>query len=67
MIPSLPGFGFSPAPTEAGWNTRRVAVAFAELMARLGYRGTARRAAISAPLSRPISAGSTPTTSSAYT
>jgi pimeloyl-ACP methyl ester carboxylesterase len=38
VIPSLPGFGFSPAPTEAGWNTRRVAVAFAELMARLGYR-----------------------------
>jgi pimeloyl-ACP methyl ester carboxylesterase len=38
VIPSLPGFGFSPAPTVAGWNTRRVAVAFAELMARLGYR-----------------------------
>jgi pimeloyl-ACP methyl ester carboxylesterase len=38
VIPSLPGFGFSPAPTGAGWNTRRVAVAFAELMARLGYR-----------------------------
>jgi pimeloyl-ACP methyl ester carboxylesterase len=38
VIPSLPGFGFSPAPTDAGWNTRRVALAFAELMARLGYR-----------------------------
>jgi pimeloyl-ACP methyl ester carboxylesterase len=38
VIPSLPGFGFSPAPVEAGWNTRRVALAFAELMARLGYR-----------------------------
>lgn len=38
VIPSLPGFGFSPAPAESGWNTRRVAVAFAELMARLGYR-----------------------------
>jgi pimeloyl-ACP methyl ester carboxylesterase len=38
VIPSLPGFGFSPAPIEAGWNTRRVALAFAELMARLGYR-----------------------------
>ncbi len=38
VIPSLPGFGFSPAPTESGWNTRRVALAFAELMARLGYR-----------------------------
>ena len=38
VIPSLPGFGFSPAPTESGWDTRRVALAFAELMARLGYR-----------------------------
>ncbi|HEY7174792.1 MAG TPA: epoxide hydrolase, partial [Micromonosporaceae bacterium] len=37
VIPSIPGFGFSPAPTEPGWDARRVAAAFARLMARLGY------------------------------
>jgi len=37
VIPSIPGFGFSPAPTEPGWDARRVATAFAQLMARLGY------------------------------
>ena len=31
VIPSLPGFGFSAAPTEPGWDNRRVAVAFAEV------------------------------------
>ena len=36
VIPSLPGFGFS-GPTEAGWNSARIAVAWAELMRRLGY------------------------------
>ncbi|MGI5171696.1 epoxide hydrolase family protein [Spirillospora sp. CA-253888] len=37
VIPSLPGFGFSgPLPT-TGWTDGRVAAAFAELMARLGY------------------------------
>ncbi|HKE63968.1 MAG TPA: epoxide hydrolase [Micromonosporaceae bacterium] len=38
VIPSIPGFGFSPAPTEPGWDARRVARAFAQLMARLGYQ-----------------------------
>jgi pimeloyl-ACP methyl ester carboxylesterase len=37
VIPSLPGFGFSGPLTEAGWTDTRVASAFAELMARLGY------------------------------
>ncbi|MEK8226919.1 hypothetical protein NKG05_13790 [Oerskovia sp. M15] len=36
VVPSLPGFGFS-GPTEAGWNSARIAVAWAELMRRLGY------------------------------
>lgn len=37
VIPSLPGFGFSGPVTEAGWGSRRIARAFAELMRRLGY------------------------------
>ncbi|WP_188191175.1 epoxide hydrolase family protein [Nonomuraea sp. SYSU D8015] len=37
VIPSLPGFGFSGPTKELGWNNRRIAGAWAELMARLGY------------------------------
>ncbi|WP_433255074.1 epoxide hydrolase family protein [Streptosporangium sp. CA-135522] len=37
VIPSVPGFGFSGPVTETGWTDTRVASAFAELMARLGY------------------------------
>jgi pimeloyl-ACP methyl ester carboxylesterase len=37
VIPSLPGFGFSGKPTETGWNVRRIAAAWVELMERLGY------------------------------
>ncbi|MER6943361.1 epoxide hydrolase [Nonomuraea sp. NPDC000554] len=37
VIPSLPGFGFSGPTTELGWNNQRIAAAWAELMARLGY------------------------------
>lgn len=37
VIPSLPGFGFSNKPSTTGWNVERVARAWAELMARLGY------------------------------
>jgi pimeloyl-ACP methyl ester carboxylesterase len=37
VIPSLPGFGFSGKPTEAGWTATRIAEAWAELMRRLGY------------------------------
>jgi hypothetical protein len=39
VIPSLPGFGFSGPTTQPGWDARRTAHAWAELMARLGYRG----------------------------
>ncbi|MFD0366174.1 epoxide hydrolase family protein [Nocardia sp. GCM10030253] len=38
VIPSMPGFGFSGPTTETGWNTGRVAAAWAELMRRLGYQ-----------------------------
>lgn len=38
VIPSIPGFGLSGPTTSRGWDVGRVARAFAELMARLGYR-----------------------------
>jgi epoxide hydrolase len=38
VIPSIPGYGFSGPTNDTGWDFRRVASAFAELMARLGYR-----------------------------
>ena len=37
VIPSLPGFGFSERPTEAGWGLERIGRAWAALMKRLGY------------------------------
>lgn len=37
VIPSLPGFGFSSRPTEAGWGLERIGRAFDVLMKRLGY------------------------------
>jgi pimeloyl-ACP methyl ester carboxylesterase len=38
VIPSMPGHGFSGPTREPGWTTDRVAKAWAELMARLGYQ-----------------------------
>jgi pimeloyl-ACP methyl ester carboxylesterase len=37
VIPSIPGYGFSSQPTEIGWNSTRIASAWAKLMSRLGY------------------------------
>jgi pimeloyl-ACP methyl ester carboxylesterase len=37
VFPSLPGYGFSAEPSELGWDTGRVAQAWAALMRRLGY------------------------------
>src|SRR5215216_6827184 len=37
VIPSLPGFGFSGPLSDTGWTYARIAGAFVELMARLGY------------------------------
>jgi pimeloyl-ACP methyl ester carboxylesterase len=39
VLPSLPGYGFSGEPTELGWESGRMARAWAELMDRLGYTG----------------------------
>jgi microsomal epoxide hydrolase len=38
VAPSIPGFGFSGPTHEAGWDIKRIAGAFAELMKRLGYQ-----------------------------
>jgi epoxide hydrolase len=37
VVPSLPGYGFSGPTTERGWDSARVAQAFAALMSRLRY------------------------------
>lgn len=37
VVPSLPGYGFSGKPAATGWDIHRIARAWAELMARLGY------------------------------
>ncbi|MFF0265474.1 epoxide hydrolase family protein [Kribbella sp. NPDC004536] len=37
VVPSLPGFGYSDKPATTGWGTEKIAAAWVELMARLGY------------------------------
>ena len=37
VLPSLPGYGFSGEPAEVGWDSDRIARAWAVLMDRLGY------------------------------
>ena len=37
VLPSIPGYGFSAAPTEVGWDLGRIAGAWSQLMNRLGY------------------------------
>lgn len=37
VIPALPGFGFSDKPSEPGWGVGRTAMAWGQLMQRLGY------------------------------
>ena len=38
VIPSIPGFGFSGKPTEAGWGLERIGRTWDVLMKRLGYK-----------------------------
>jgi pimeloyl-ACP methyl ester carboxylesterase len=59
VLPSIPGFGLSGPTTDTGWEFTRVAAAFAELMARLGYerygvQGGDWGAAISRELGRTL-------------
>ena len=37
VCPSLPGYGFSQKPTTTGWGVAKIADAWIELMARIGY------------------------------
>jgi len=37
VIPSIPGYGFSPEPSTLGWDPQRIARAWIVLMERLGY------------------------------
>lgn len=37
VIPSIPGYGYSPEPTTLGWDPVRIARAWNSLMKRLGY------------------------------
>jgi pimeloyl-ACP methyl ester carboxylesterase len=37
VLPSIPGYGFSGEPMELGWDPSRTAMAWGELMKRLGY------------------------------
>ena len=37
VLPSLPGYGFSSQASELGWDSSRIALAWTELMKRLGY------------------------------
>ncbi len=37
VIPSIPGYGYSPEPTTLGWDPVRIAKAWVVLMNRLGY------------------------------
>ena len=37
IAPSLPGYGFSDKPTATGWGVPKIAMAWIELMKRLGY------------------------------
>jgi pimeloyl-ACP methyl ester carboxylesterase len=37
VIPSIPGYGYSPEPTTLGWDPVRIARAWTVLMKRLGY------------------------------
>lgn len=57
VVPSLPGYGWSDKPAEPGWGVERIAAAWANLMATLGYhrygaQGTDWGTSVSAQLGR---------------
>src|SRR6201987_4943914 len=58
VIPSIPGYGFSEQPAEAGWDSGRIGEAGAGLMSRLGdtryvAHGAGQGAGGNQPLARP--------------
>jgi microsomal epoxide hydrolase len=61
VLPSLPGFGFSDRPAEAGWGFSRIADAWITLMDRLGYhRWGAQGGDFGAAVSQAIAAKAPP-------
>jgi Epoxide hydrolase N terminus len=52
VVPSLPGYGFSSAPSELGWDAARFAEVWGKLMARLGYTRYVAQAVTWVPMSR---------------
>jgi epoxide hydrolase len=56
VIASTPGVGFSGPTAEPGWDSYRIATAYAELMGRLGYERFGAQGGTSGPSSRPTSA-----------
>lgn len=62
VLPSIPGYGFSQAPSEVGWDQGRIAKAWAGLMKRLGYtryvaQGGDQGASITDSMARQAPAG----------
>lgn len=57
VIPSIPGYGFSQPLREPGWDVPRIANAWAELMAQLGYdRYAAQGGDAGSPISLALAA-----------
>jgi hypothetical protein len=52
VLPSMPGYGFSSEPTELGWDSARMGLAWATLMERLGYTRYVAQGATRVPSSR---------------
>jgi epoxide hydrolase len=67
VLPSLPGFGLSGPTRDTGWEFHRMAAAFGVLMGRLGYERYGTHGGDWARRFPGNSAGSGPTTLSAYT
>ena len=61
VLPSLPGYAWSGRPQAAGWGIHRIADAWAEIMARLGYDRFVAGASDWGRASRPVSGVNTRT------
>ena len=68
VLPSIPGYGFSGPTHEPGWDVDRIALAWDELMTRLGYeRYGAQGGDWGSAISRELGISVPPGTSSACT
>ena len=53
MVPSLPGYGFSSAPTQPGFGINEMAKTFDQLMVSLGYTTYVAQGAVPASFLAP--------------